>query len=134
MGNETSQEAHMTDEGTLAEIAPLIVALHGGPGPHGGNVEFIPGAGMPACGDIPSGRDGDIVFRLADRTEFLRLCHDGRALVRREVVVENQDVWRKFAKWIAACETWLVPTAAPGQIDPIPPEAPTYRTPPKGKP
>ena len=44
--------------------------------------------------------DGNIVFKLADGTEFLRLGGDGHAYVRGEVVSDDIEVFRAFRNWL----------------------------------
>jgi hypothetical protein len=67
-------------------------------GGNGGNVIFMPGKGFKEC--LVPGIDGDMIFMLADDTEFMRLRHDGKAIVRGEEVVGNQDVYNAFAYWV----------------------------------
>ena len=43
---------------------------------------------------------GDIIFQMADGTEFLTLCGNGDAFVRGEKVASNQAVYGAFRVWL----------------------------------
>lgn len=75
-----------------------------------GDINLMPGRGGTFPG-APPGKHGSIVLwsQCGDdgkREEMLRLCPDGEARVRGEVVASNAEVYERFLAWLehAMCE------------------------------
>lgn len=72
-------------------------------GGDGGNITIIAGAGGVPVGDGKPGKDGHILFQLADGTEMLRFDPDGSIAVRGEKVDSNEVIYEVFKSWLRAC-------------------------------
>jgi hypothetical protein len=91
------------------------------PGPlKGGNLTFQTGVGQRVMDHPPwIGENGDFIFQLgsgADAIEMLRVCGDGRVLVRGVQVDDDIEFYHEFREWLGyarACRTrlGLAPTA-----------------------
>lgn len=76
----------------------------------GGDVIFAAGRG----GVDPMGlraADGDVIFRFSDGAEAMRLCGDGRVLVRGNEVARDEEVYLGLRAWLAAANVSLEPGA-----------------------
>lgn len=63
----------------------------------GGDVIFTPGKGNPA---------GDFIFKLADGSESMRICADGRFFVNTYQTKESHEVIREIEVYYAF-KAWL---------------------------
>lgn len=77
---------------------------------NGGDLIFTPGRGAAAGVAIP-GRDGRIIFRLANGQEVLRFDPDGSVYVRGKSAGTDQDVYESFREWLATARAELGPGA-----------------------
>lgn len=86
---------------------------------NGGDVRFIAGARpfrfRPGSGGKPDGRDGDIIFQLANGLETLRLCGDGRVMVNGELVATNREVYERFCFWLDTAIGRRMPPTGDGE-------------------
>ena len=56
----------------------------------------------PGRGGAPDGKDGSIIFSLANGTEVIRFDPDGKCFVRGEQVDDNVMIYREVVRWFAA--------------------------------
>lgn len=78
--------------------------------PDGGDIIFTPGKGDKEGLPIP-GRDGRIIFMLADGTEALRLDPNGDFFVKGIRVQLDVEVYDAFRSWVMKATALLDPGA-----------------------
>ncbi len=76
----------------------------------GGDIIFMAGNGGVDDEGLRA-TDGNIIFQLADGTEFLRLDHSGDAFVRGTLVATDGEVYSAMNAWLAAARVRAEPGA-----------------------
>ena len=66
----------------------------------GGDIVFVPGRGWAPSGREALRVDGAIIFKSASGEDMLRLCADGRIIVRGESVADNTTARDGFIEWL----------------------------------
>jgi hypothetical protein len=66
----------------------------------GGNITFGPGKGYPTNPEVGPSRGGDIIFNLADGSEFMRIDDNGQVYIQKRRVASDLAVYQGFRHWL----------------------------------
>lgn len=66
----------------------------------GGNLIFSPGHGYAGDYNVGPGDDGDLIFKLANNTEAIRIDHNGDFWVNKRRVKNDMQVYCAFRSWL----------------------------------
>jgi len=52
--------------------------------------------------NLPVGKPGNIIFKLANDIEVMRIAGDGKCFVNGNLVANDKDIFDSFSKWLAS--------------------------------